>query len=74
MLKQLSDPGAPCLLFFFNVYLFLREREHKWGRDRERDIHRISSRLQAVSAEPDVGLELTDLEIMTQAKIRSLTD
>ena len=35
---------------FFNVYLFLREREieHKWGRSRERGRHRIWSRLQAL--------------------------
>ena len=32
------------------------------------------SRLQAVSTEPDVGLELTDREIMTWAEVGRLTD
>ena len=32
------------------------------------------SRLLAVSTEPDVGLELTDREIMTGAKVGHLTD
>ena len=30
-------------------------------------------RLQAVSTEPNVGLEPTNCEIMTQAKVRRLT-
>ena len=61
---------------FFNVCLFLTEREreteHERGRGRERGGHRIRSRLwalsselRAVSTEPDAGLELTDCEIMT---------
>ena len=32
------------------------------------------SRLWAVSTEPDVGLELTDREIMTWAEVGGLTD
>ena len=32
------------------------------------------SRLWAVSTEPDAGLELTDREIMTLAKVGRLTD
>ena len=32
------------------------------------------SRLWAISPEPDAGLELTDCEIMTWAKVRRLTD
>uniref|UniRef100_A0ABI7XXB9 SRA stem-loop interacting RNA binding protein n=1 Tax=Felis catus TaxID=9685 RepID=A0ABI7XXB9_FELCA len=41
-------------IFFFNVYLFLgqRETEHEWGRDRERGRHRIGNRLQALSHQP----------------------
>ena len=37
--------------FFFNVYLFLgqRETEHERGRGRERGRHRIGNRLQALS-------------------------
>ena len=41
--------------------LFRSERE----RERERKRERILSRLCIVSVEPDVGLELTNLEIMT---------
>ena len=42
------------LNFFFNVYLFLgqRETEHKRGRGRERGRHRIGNRLQALSHQP----------------------
>ena len=57
-----------CLLLFFNVYLFLREKEteHKKGRDREGDTEpEAGSRLRAVSTEPDAGLEITNREIMT---------
>ena len=35
---------------------------------RERGRERIPSRLSAVSAEPDAGLELTDREIVTWLK------
>ena len=44
---------------------------HTWGRGRERERERegererIPSRLREVSAEPDVGLELTNREITT---------
>ena len=55
---------------FFNVYLFLRERERQkmsgGGAEREGDTEsQVGSRLRAVGPEPDVGLELTDCEIMT---------
>lgn len=57
-------------LFVFNVYLFLRQREteceRERGREREGDPESdAGSRLGAVHAEPDVGLELTNREIMT---------
>ena len=56
MLSLLSHPGTPQMVpfFFFNVYLFLRQREteHEWGRGRERGRHRIGSRLQALSHKP----------------------
>ena len=37
------NPSDINLLIFFNVYLFLRQREtdHDWGRVRERGRHRI---------------------------------
>ena len=63
---------------FFNVYLFLRERERgKWGRDTEREgdpESEAGSRLRAVSTEPDVGLELMNHEIMTWAEVRRSTN
>ena len=40
-----------------------RERESRGGAERERQ--RIPSRLCTISAEPDVGLEVTNHEIMT---------
>ena len=61
------------------VYLFiLRERhcvpEPKWGWDREGGRERIPSRLHVVSTEPDAGLEPTNCEIMTLAKVGHSTD
>ena len=53
---------------FFNVYLFLREREHtsRGGAEREGDTEsEAGSRLRAVSTEPDAGLKPTNREIMT---------
>ena len=48
-----------------------RETEHEWGKVREREGDTESetgSRLQAISPEPDVGLELTDREVVTWLK------
>ena len=60
----------------FNVYLFLRDREHEQGRSRQRGRHRIQSRLQALSSEHRAprGPELTNREIVTRAEVRHLTD
>ena len=45
------------------------------GSERDRDTEsEAGSRLQAVSTELDVGLELTDREIMTRAKVGCSTD
>ena len=38
---------------------------------RERERERIPSRLLNVSTEPDMGLELTNHEVMTSAEIKS---
>ena len=54
-----------------------RETEHEWRRGREREGDTESeagSRLRAVSTEPDAGLEPTDCEIMTWAKVGRPTD
>ena len=66
---------------FFNVYLFLREREgerqsvNDQGAEREGDTEsKAGSRLWAVSTEPDVELGMKDHEIMIWAKVRALTD
>ena len=50
-----------------------RESSNRRGAERERERERIPSRLCAASTEPDVGLELTNREPMTQAKIKSWT-
>ena len=45
------------------------------GSEKEGDTEsETGSKLWAVSTEPDAGLELTDLEIMTWAKVGHLTD
>ena len=61
--------------YYCNVHLFLRETELKHGRGREGDtVSKTGSSLRAVSTEPDAGLELTNLEIMTWAEVRHLTE
>ena len=57
-------------ILFFNVYLFLREREST-SRG-EAGAERIRCRLCADSR--DAGLELTNPEVMTWAKVRCLMD
>ena len=61
--------GALKKIFFYNVYLFLRETETEceWIRaEREGGTESESGcRLRAVSTEPDMGLELTSCEIVT---------
>ena len=42
-----------------------REREYKWERARERGRKRIPSKPHTDSAQPHVGLKLTNREIMT---------
>ena len=77
MLNRLSHPGAPAslllktrvsIMIFKFCLLILREkeREQEQGRGREgvRERERIPSRLHTGSVEPDVGLELTNCEIM----------
>ena len=57
------------------IYFWKRERQSKSGGGAEREGNTESeagSRLWAVSTEPDVGLKLTDCEIMTWAEVRRL--
>ena len=60
-------------LFFVCVLIYL-ERERMctchWGRGRER---RENPEQTRVRTEPDVGLDLTNHEIMTRAEIRNQT-
>ena len=67
------------LNFFLNVYfiLLLRHRQSMNGGGSEREgvtESEAGSRLWAISPEPDAGLELTDREIVTWAKVGCLTD
>ena len=60
--------------YFFNVYLFLKERQSVSGGGAEKEGDTESEagfRLQAVGTEPNVGLELTNRKIMTGAKTKS---
>ena len=57
--------------FFFNVYLFLGQREtvHERGRGRERGRHRIRNRLQALSHQPtfcNVNVNVTILDVLPE--------
>ena len=59
--------GPTELESFFKIFIYFeRKIEHQQaGGGAERGRQRIPSRLHAVSTEPSVGLELTNLEIMT---------
>ena len=63
---------------FFLMFYFISDREREAeceiGRGRERGSNRTRSRLQAVSTEPDTGLEPTNREIMTWAEVGRSTD
>ena len=51
------------------------ERESGGGAEREADTEsEAGSRLWAVNTEPDVGLKLTNRDIMNWAEVRHLTD
>ena len=56
----------------------MKETETEWewvrGRKRGRQRSEAGSRLQAVSTEPDAGLELTSREIMTSAEVGHSTN
>ena len=52
-------------IIYMFLFIFERECVCEQGRGRERGRQRIQSRLCADSNEPDVGLRLTNREIMT---------
>ena len=58
------------------IYFWEREREteQEQEKDRKRGRHKIQSRLQAVSTEPNAGLDLTNHAVMTWAKLGRLAD
>ena len=57
-----STINSNSLIIFLKIFLFiLRETEREQGRGRERGRERITSKLHAVSADPDAGLKLTKL-------------
>ena len=62
------------LSFFFNVYLFLREREStsRQGHREKETESEAGSRLCAMSTEPNMGLELTNHEITILSPSRML--
>ena len=65
------------LMFLTFIYFWDRERQsmNGGGSEREGDTEsQTSSRLWAVSTEPDAGLELTDRKIVTWAEVGRLTD
>ena len=52
-------------LFIFKVYLFILTEKERQRDSKLRVRDRIPSRLCAVSAEPEAGLELTTCEILS---------
>ena len=66
---RLTDIKIPFFKkIFFKSSFILREIESEWGREqrvREKEREKTPSKLCTVSAEPNVGLELTNHEIMT---------
>ena len=75
--SQLMSSSFFCLFVYLFIFFFERERQSmSRGRtEREGDTEsEAGSRLWTVSIEPDVGLELVNLEIMTWVKVRCLTD
>ena len=57
--RHMDKNGHQVFFLFLSLFVWERQRQHEWGRGRERRRERIPSRLYAVSAEPDVGLEPT---------------
>ena len=59
------------------MFIFERERDRAWVGERQREgdtEFEAGSRLWAVSTEPEAGLEPTNCENMTWAKVGGLTN
>ena len=57
------------------IYFWQRQSMSRGGAEREGDTEsEAGSRLWAISTEPDVGLKLTNREIMTWAEVGCLTE
>ena len=61
--------------FIFLMFIYLKERERAsmWAQvgERERQMKRKNAKQVPLGTEPDVGLDLTNREIMTWAQIKS---
>ena len=64
------------LIFFYTLFTFDRQNTSGGGAERDNGDteSEAGSKLWAVSTEPDAGLELTNHEVMTWAKVGRLTD
>ena len=70
--KDIFETNENMFRFFKISFEREREREEALGRGRERRRKRIPRMLHAVSAEPNVGLELTNHE--PKSRVRHLTE
>ena len=60
-----GNEGRGSFYFIIVLLMFIFDRGREGQRERERERERIQNRLHAVSTKPGMGLELTNLEIMT---------
>ena len=61
------------MLFFFSLFIYF-ERKREMEEQKERGRERIPSRLCAVSADPDTGVNLTTMRLEPKSKARHLTN
>ena len=70
---KLRDQGSSVVFFVFSTFIYFWDRERQsmngGGAERAGDTEsETRSRLRAINPEPDVGLKLTDREIVTWLK------
>ena len=58
-------------MYIYVKFIYFERKRETLGEGREGGRERIPGRHHAVSVEPDVGLDLTNLEITTRSKIKS---